>query len=421
MAEVQQETGKRISSLASMKLQNRLEILRCVRNEGPISRVDLQKRTRLSWGTISSSTRELLDSGIFTEIGAVTTDMGRRPVELDLNQAENFVLGLQLGNAVVRAALMDIKGCVVAELDVPVNAAGTSSEIVGCLTATGNRLLKQQKAKRGFLMGIGVAVPGAVDFATGMALYAPQHPNWKNVALREDLERRFEVPCYVDHSFNCFALSEQLFGLGRGLRDYICVLIGTGVAAGIVLGGEIYRGANGLAGEFGHACIEENGLPCACGNRGCIEAYISGPALASAAAREFRTAGASVGAKLKTRDAWTGITAERLFLLAREGNPVARQVFARMGTILGVGISNLINIFNPQTVILGGFVCQASEFFLPHCIDTVKQRAWHASPKDVKVSQLLRGAVRGAGALVLQQLFATGRFVDQRVSRVSKR
>jgi glucokinase-like ROK family protein len=398
-----------------MKLQNRLEILRCVRNAGPISRVDLQKKTRLSWGTISASARELLDSGIFTEIGAVTTDMGRRPVELDLNQADNFVLGLQLGNTLIRSALMDIKGSVVAELDVPVNPAGSSSEIVRSLAATANRLLRQQKVKRRSLMGIGIAVPGAVDFSTGIALYAPQHPNWKNVALKNQFEREFGVPTYVDHSFNCFALSEQLFGLGKGLQDFICVLIGTGVAAGIVLGGEIYRGANGLAGEFGHACIEEDGLPCACGNHGCIEAYISGPALASAAVRELRAGGRVGHSLLEARNGGRGMTAERLFLLAKEGNPVALRVFSRMGTVLGIGISNLISIFNPQTVILGGFVCQASEFFLPSCMDAVLKRAWHASLKDVKVSQLLRGAVRGAGALVLQQLFATGRFVHRKV------
>ena len=390
-----------------MKLHNRLVILRCVRYEGPISRVDLQKKTRLSWGTISSSTRDLLDSGILTEIGAVTTDMGRRPVELDLNGAGNFVLGLQLGSALVRSELMNIKGCTIAELDVPVNARGTSAEILSCLIETAHRLLRQQRVRRSSLLGIGIAVPGAVDFSTGMSLYAPQHPNWKNVALKERFEKEFSVPCFIDHSYNCFSLSEQLFGLGKGLQSFICVLIGTGVAAGIVLGGEVYRGANGLAGEFGHTCIEENGLLCACGNHGCIEAYISGPALAAAAAKELGAAGA-------------GITAERLFLAAQQGNAVALGVFARMGSILGIGIANLINIFNPQTVILGGFVCQASEFFLPACLEAVEKKAWHASPKDVRVSLIPRGAVRGAGALVLQQLFTTGDIVPGVISRRRK-
>jgi predicted NBD/HSP70 family sugar kinase len=280
-------------------------------------------------------------------------------------------------------------------------------------------LLLQQGVQPSTLMGIGVAVPGAVDFFTGVSLYAPQHPNWKNVAVREKFEGTFGVPCFVDHSFNCFALSERLFGLGKGLQSYVCVLIGTGVAAGIVLGGEVYRGANGLAGEFGHTCIEENGLPCACGNRGCIEAYISGPALVAAAIKELG-ADRTGDSPLDAMSDRSGITAEKLFLAAREGDAVAIRVFSRMGTVLGIGISNLINIFNPQMVILGGFVCQASEFFLPSCIESVNKKAWHASPKNVKVSQLPRGAVRGAGALVLEQLFASGQIVDRAISQRRK-
>jgi predicted NBD/HSP70 family sugar kinase len=353
----------------------------------------------------------LLDSGLLTEIGAVVSDIGRRPVELDLNVEKNYILGLQLGNALVRSNLMDIKGRVVTELDVPVNAAGTSPEIVGCLVDTINRLLRKHGVECRSLAGIGVAVPGAVDFSTGICLYAPQHPNWKDVALKDQLERRFGVPCYIDHSFNCFALNEQLFGLGKGLQSFVCVLIGTGVAAAIVLGGEVYRGANGLAGEFGHTCIEENGLPCACGNHGCVEAYVSGPALAAAASREVSLGGPGA-ALLAERGDGSGITAEKLYFAAQQGNPVAISVFARMGTFLGIGISNLINIFNPQTVILGGFVCRASEFFLPSCMETVQKRAWHASPKDVRVSPHFRGAVLGAAALVLQQLFTTGAILD---------
>ena len=415
---MRQGTAKRFAGHASMKLHNRLVILRCVRYEGPISRVDLQKKTWLSWGTISASTRDLLDSGILAEIGAVTTGMGRRPVELDLNGTDNFVMGLQLGSAVVRSVLMNIKGCTVAELDIPVNARGTSAEILRCLIETAHRLLRQQGVKRPSLMGIGIAVPGAVDFSTGISLYAPQHPNWKNVALKERFEKEFGVPCFVDHSYNCFSLSEQLFGLGKGLQSFICVLIGTGVAAGIVLGGEVYRGANGLAGEFGHTCIEENGLLCACGNHGCIEAYISGSALAAAAAKRLGARGADI-LPFAAASGGPAITAERLFLAAQQGNAVALEVFARMGSILGIGIANLINIFNPQTVILGGFVCQASEFFLPACMEAV-EKAWHASPKDVRVSQIPRGAVRGAGALVLQQFFTTGDLVERVISRRRK-
>lgn len=399
-----------------MKLNNQLSILRCVRDDGPISRVDLKEKTRLSWGTITSSTRELLDRGVLTEIGAVTTGLGRRPVELELNRARNFVLGMQLGSSLVRSVLMDIKGGVVGELDVPVDSEGTSSEILSTIMETGKSILRQNRIDRTALAGVGVAAPGAVDYSTGMCLYAPHHPKWKNVPLKERLEHAFGVPCWVDHPFNCFALSEKLFGLGRGVENFICVLLGTGVSAGIVLGGEVYRGSENFAGEFGHTCIDEDGPLCACGNNGCIEMYVSGPALAADAARKAQRGRNKTLLSLAGNDP-TRITAEIMESAARQGDPLSRQAFARMGTVLGIGVSNLINIFNPQMVILGGLVCRASDFFLPSCMETVRKRAWHASPKNVKVSHLHRGAVLGAAALVLQQLFTTGQIVQRGVGR----
>ncbi len=404
----------RISDHASMKRNNQLAILRCIRDEGPISRVDLKEKTRLSWGTITASTRELLAGGILTEIGAVTTGLGRRPVQLELNRARNLVLGMQLGTSLVRSVLMDLKGSVVGELDMPVEAGGTAAEILARLIDTGRRILGRHEVDRAALAGIGIAAPGAVDFSTGVCLYAPHHPRWKNVRLKDRIEQAFGVPCCVDHAFNCFALSEKLFGFGRGLDSFICVLLGTGVSAGFVLGGEVYRGANSLAGEFGHTCVDENGPLCACGNTGCMEMYVSGPALAAAAARQLRErrTGQTNGSR---------ISAESLARAARQGDPIARRIYARMGTVLGIGISNLISIFNPQMVILGGLVCRASDLFLPSCQETVRKRAWHASPKDVKVSRLERGAVLGAAALVLQQLFTTGRILDRAVARAGRR
>jgi glucokinase-like ROK family protein len=406
------DASRRISDHASMKLNNQLVILRRIRDEGPISRVDLKEKTRLSWGTITTSTKELLGLGIITETGSVTTGVGRRPVELDMNRENNFVLGLQLGTLLVRSVLVDVKGTVVDELDAPVDARGTSEEILSCLVKSARQMLRRHSVSRGSLAGIGIAAPGAVDFSSGVCLYAPHHPQWKNVPLRRRFEQAFGVPCFVDHTFNCFVVSEKLFGFGRGLDNFICVLLGTGMSAGIVLNGEVYRGADSFAGEFGHTCIDADGPLCACGNNGCIEAYVSGPAIAALAvdALKARPGGAVVA--LTGGD--TGkVTAEVLGRAAGLGDRLALEIFSRMGKILGVGISNLINIFNPQAIILGGGVSKAAEFFLPSCLETIRKRAWHASTKDVKVSSLERGEVLGAAAIVLQQLFSTGQIVQR--------
>ncbi len=405
-----------LSDHASMKLKNQLAILRSIREDGPISRVDIKERTHLSWGTVTTSTKELLDRGIITETGPVATGVGRRPVELDLNRGNNFVLGLQLGSRLVRAILMDVKGTVVDEQEVPVDARGTSDEILSSLRETGRRLLQKHAISRTLLAGVGIAAPGAVDFSTGVCLYAPHHPHLKDVPLKKKFEQAFGVPCFVDHDFNCFVLSEQLFGYGKGLDSFICVLVGNGLAAGIVLHGEVYRGADSFAGEFGHTCIDPDGPLCACGNHGCLETLASGSAIAAAALRELAL---NSGSAILTaaRGDHSRITAETVAIAARQGDRLAREVYTRMGAVLGVGISNLINTFNPRCIILGGRVSKASELFLPACMETVRKRAWYASTKDVKVSHLERGEVMGAAALVLQQLFSTGQIVARNTAK----
>jgi predicted NBD/HSP70 family sugar kinase len=246
-----------------------------------------------------------------------------------------------------------------------------------------------------------------VDFRAGFCLYAPLHPKWKNVPLKKIFEQKFGVPCFVDHDCNCFALSEKLFGFGRDLEDFLCVLLGEGVSAGIVINGEVYRGSECFSGEFGHTCIEMNGPECACGNTGCLETYISGSALARIAAEEVRQRPESRILAIAGGNA-EKITAETLCLAAQQGDALAANLFKRMGVYLGVGVANLIILFNPARVILVGRLTIAYRFFLPTFFETLEKRAWHASTRDVSISGLERGAVMGAAALVLQEAFTSG-------------
>jgi predicted NBD/HSP70 family sugar kinase len=227
------------------------------------------------------------------------------------------------------------------------------------------------------------------------------------VSLKARFEKQFHVPCYVDHVSNCFALSEKLFGLGRELNSFICVLLGSGVSAGIVINGEVYRGAENFSGEFGHTTIDPNGPPCPCGSRGCLEVYASGLALARHGAEE---AGRAAGRRLLALAGGQAgrVTGELLYEAAAQGDRQARAVFRQMGTLLGVGVSNLINLFNPERIVLGGQVSKAHEFFMPALQEALKKRAWHGSTRDVRISRLENGPVLGAVAIVLQEIFSLG-------------
>ena len=407
------DVGRRMSGHALMKRKNQLTILEQIQSAGPITRVRLKKETRLSWGTITLSTKELLSKGIIKEARSVATGIGRHPVELDLNEKKNLVLGLRLGSILIRGVLVNVKGVIVDELEIPVDASGSAQRILEALLGAGRQIMRKNSINTKSLAGIGIAAPGAVDFSSGVCHWAPHHPRWKEVPLKTKFEEAFRVPCFVDHTYNCFVLCEKLFGLGRGLENFVGVLLGTGVSAGLIIHGEVYRGADCSAGEFGHTNVDPEGLPCACGKNGCIEAYISGPAIAQSASRCISRKSGGILRSLVHGDL-ARVRAEDVERAARQGDALALDIFSRMGCVLGIGLSNIVNILNPQVIILGGEVANASEFFLPSCLEKLSNSAWQASSKEVRVSQLRNGASLGAAALVLDQLFSTGRILQRR-------
>jgi len=394
----------RITNHTAMKLNNQLTILRIIRNKGPITRIRLQKETGLSWGTITSSTKQLIKKKIIREIGSIQTGVGRRPVELDLNTNLNFVVGLRLGSSYIRAVVLDIKGTVVFELKTAVNAQAEKEVLLEQLLDACNEAIINAGIRLDRVAGIGIAAPGALDAHTGMCLYAPHHPRWKNVPLKSIFEEKFGKPCFVDHVNNCSALGQMWFDSETDISNFICVLLGTGISAGIIIDGEVYRGSNCAAGEFGHICINPSGPECACGNRGCLEVYASGPALTRMAQNSVRANSRSAMAVL-AQGAEKAISAEIVHQAAKKGDADAVSIFESMGSSLGIGISTLINLFNPERIILCGRVSQASRFFLPSMLKAIDERAWHISSKEVKVSGLANGAVLGAAGIVLQEIY----------------
>lgn len=395
---------KRISDHETMKRNNQLSILRTIRVLGPVSRVQLQRETNLSWGTITASTKELLEKGIVKEIGVVNTGVGRRPVELDMNTDDHFVIGVRLGSSYIRSIVLDIKGNTTAEYKEFVDANGSKEQILSQLFVGVDTILGNAQISLDKVAGIGVAAPGAIDAYAGICLYAPHHPNWRDVSLKMAFEQRYGKPCYLDHVNNCAALGQMLFGHGRGIENFLCVLLGTGISAGIIINGEVYRGTNCASGEFGHVCIDPDGPECACGTKGCLETYASGPALARNG-RAIAAKNPNTRLSALVQGSLEEISGETVFQAAIEADPAALKIFEDMGFYLGVGISNLINLFNPERVILCGRVSQAHRFFLPRLVETVAKRAWHISKKEIKVSEIPNSSVLGAAGNILQGIY----------------
>jgi len=255
---------------------------------------------------------------------------------------------------------------------------------------------------------VGVGVPSQIDFATGTVLASVNIP-LAGVSLADELGRRIGVPVYVDNDANCAALGEAEFVEDGKGRDLVMYTLGTGVGGGVVIGGRIFRGARGLGAELGHVVIEAEGPPCpgTCPNRGCLEAFCSGTALERDATAIARERPDSAFARItQEKGKISGFDAVRA---AEEGDPYARDLFERLGRMLGVGLSGAMNTFEPETIVIGGGLSAASHLFLDVAIHEARMRALPEIANRVQISLARAGAlagVLGAGLLALHELSA---------------
>ena len=377
-----------------------LHILRTIKEHGTLSRTDLQQMTRLSWGTITNTTRELLDRNLIREEGTLQTKAGRKPMRLAINPTSHGLVGVDLAPSLIRCIALNLAGetldyreCAAAEKDSPHVTLEHAAQLV-------RETLRQPAVSGRVCLGVGVAAQGAVDVHRGVMKVAPRMPGWHNVPIREYLQLRVSVPVLLEHDPNCLALAERWFGEASAADDVLCINLGEGVGMGILHKGEIFRGAQDMAGEFGHTTLDPNGPPCACGDRGCVETYCSVPAVLEAARHLDGKLPAALRAKLPQ------LSVADLVESARAGEGAIRELFTDMGRHLGLGVANVIDLFNPSMVILCGQLAAAAEFFLPALDEQVARHAWKHARHQTVISTLGdRALAIGACGTVLQSLF----------------
>lgn len=263
------------------------------------------------------------------------------------------VLAVDIGGTKIITAIITADGQVLAEACQPTLAGEGVPAVIGRLFSAIDNLLQQNSLKTSHLRGISLAVAGPIDSKRGIVTVSPNMPDWHDVPLREMIRQRYEGETFLVNDASAAALGEHRFGAGRGINDLVLLTLGTGIGGGIIIDGRLYGGAGGAAGEIGHMVIDVNGPACGCGRRGCLEALASGTAVARETIKRLRqgeksSLAAMVGGRLED------ITAEKVGEAARQGDGLAQDVLSRAAKYLGVGMANLINIFNPQMIILGG-------------------------------------------------------------------
>ncbi len=295
-------------------------------------------------------------------------------------------IGIDIGGTKISIAAGSQNGTIQAYFVLPTLKGRQSRQSIESLIAEVKRLQSRLSPKaRAGLAGIGVCLPGAVDTAKGIVPHSPNLQGWKGIPLRSILSRAFKLPVKMVNDANAAAVGEMLFGAARGVKNFVYVTVSTGIGGGIILDGRLIEGAGFAAGEVGHMTIVPGGDLCNCGKRGCLEGYASGGAIeryVTARMKKLKKSG------LKPFLENGRVTARGLSQAARAGNPLAREAFEHAGFYLGVGLANLLNILNPELIVLGGGVIHsAPPAFWKKMRQSLRADAWPEAYRSAKISK----------------------------------
>ena len=325
---------------------NLFNILNSIREAGSISRVEIAEKTGQSKASVTNITALLIERGlIYEDQVESSTSRGRRRIMLMLNPDAAYTVGIKIAAFRLSFAVVDFVGQVKSTLSIPFRVGERSAAMLAAVAEDGIlHCLEDARLKLEDLSGCGLAIPGFVDSASGTCYWTPIQNGSSNI--RDLLAQRLDMDVYLENDANSFTVASQWFGLGKGIRNFLVVTIEEGIGMGIVVDGKLYQGATGIAAEFGHMVIVPDGEPCRCGKLGCFEAYSADSGILQQARKLLK--------RRKSGPDQDMLTIEEVTRWAREGDRGLRKIFQQSGEFLARGVAGLIQIFNPERVIITG-------------------------------------------------------------------
>jgi len=380
-------------------------VLRLIWREQNISRAEIARRTELARSTVSEIVGTLLPTGLVAEIGPGQSRGGRRPIVLQFQDEACSLFGIEMGATHVVVVQTDLRGRVLASHQADVDARNEPVEARALMLELAEHCLRESGRGARSLVGIGVAVPSPVDPRDPDSLSEIVLPAWQGRHGLEVLSERYGVPLLIENDANCGALAERWWGAGRGVEDFAYVKIGTGVGSGHVIGGEVYRGATGVAGEIGHLAIDPTGGQCVCGLRGCLTTFVGTAALTARASlllEEFPQS------ELAEKE----ITISAIEDAALAGDLLALQLTREMAAHLGTALAGMLNLMNPSMVVLEGNFVRLGDLLLAPLRETIEKRTLvnSVAASEVRSTELGPESIAiGAATLILKEALADSR------------
>jgi predicted NBD/HSP70 family sugar kinase len=379
-----------LGTFGTLRELNRLRVVDALRRAGTASRSELARMTGLSRTTVATLVSDLQGRGLIVEQPDARPEpsgRGRPPVLLRLDASAGAALGLDFGHRHVRVAVADLSSTVLAEHFVELDVDGAPEEALDAAAELVTSVLAEAGVERSRVIGAGMALSAPIDSEKGV-VGSTVLPTWAGIQAGEELSRRLQIPVELDNDANLGALAEVSFGAGRGFADVVYVMMSSGIGAGLVLGGQLYHGASGIAGELGHVQVRPDGAVCRCGSRGCLETVAATGALLS-------LLGATHGADLTLRD---------MLDLVADGDLAAKRVVNDAGRAVGRAVADLCNFLNPAAVIVGGDLSLAGDALLDGVREEIDRYALPGAAEAVEVKAGVlgdRAEMLGALAVVI--------------------
>ena len=380
------------------------KVLKTLRDEGPLSRVELADRLGVSRTTMASEVARLAELGLAEGVGPAASRGGRRSTLVDLSSEVRFV-GIAIGATAMSVAVTDGRLTVLGQRYIDMDVRLGPEHVLATSLELTRKVLAEQGVDRP--SGVGIGVPGPVDFHGGMPVSPPIMPGWDGYPVRDTIARELGCPALLDNDVNVMALGEQHSGVAKSARDFLFVKIGTGIGCGIVVDGQLYRGVDGCAGDIGHIRVEEFGPTCACGNTGCLEAFFGGAALARDALAAARSQRSPVLAAMLAEKG--ELTAVDVASAVAQGDPYAVQMIRDGGHRVGWVLASLVSFFNPGLIVIGGRVARLGHPLLAEIRGVVYRRSLPLATGNLPVVLSEMGddaGVVGAAALISDAVFA---------------
>ncbi len=387
---------------------NKIKVLNIIHTSESLSRAEIARISGLSAPTISRIVKDLLAEGLAREIGEGVSHGGRRSTLLKFSDRKNFIIGIDLGTTNIYGVLTDFDAKIIAEVNTPTCVEEGFASVMQRTSDVIGSLINEPSVKEKRIYGIGMAVAGLINRKHNIVEFSPDF-HWHNVDVVESLSRVHHYPIIFDNVTRVMAMGERWFGLGKEYNNFICVNVGYGIGAGIIIEGKPLYGPLGMAGEFGHITLDKDSLvQCDCGNFGCLEALASGNAIAKSAKKRLTEGERSILFDLCGGEI-AKVTAAMVANAAKQGDALAWNVFDRAMEYLGIGIAGLVNLFSPEAVVIGGGVAQAGDILFEKVRKTVNARSLNMVSSTMPIRPAtfgLKTAVLGAVSLVLNEVLS---------------